>query len=224
MPFINVEMYCDQFSVYGSCALRPDTWRESLQFQRPHGCEAASAVSAGHDHKETMDGEPRNPRRFIQRPDVASQAEPRAGVAYNIPKTNTVLRASYARTMESPFNENLVLSSTGCNFPVIAALCRACPAPLEPGYRNEFHAGLQQAFGRYLVVYGEYIWKYTHTGYDFSDPGEYADLLPDWLAQLEDSRMGDPRERANHSRIQRACGDVQCGRTIFPAAEQTAWE
>ena len=34
---------------------------------------------------------------------------------------NTVLRISYARTMETPFNENLVLASLGCLDPVIAA-------------------------------------------------------------------------------------------------------
>ena len=38
------------------------------------------------------------------------EAEPRLGVAYNIKPSNTVLRVSYARTMESPFNENLILS------------------------------------------------------------------------------------------------------------------
>ena len=37
----------------------------------------------------------------------ASQAEPRVGIAYNIKPTNTVLRVSYARTLETPFNENL---------------------------------------------------------------------------------------------------------------------
>ncbi len=99
---------------------------------------------------------------------TASQAEPRVGIAYNIHRTNTVLRVSYARTMETPFNENLVLSSTGCQYPVIAALVPCVSAPLDPGYRNEFHAGLQQAFGKYLVVSGEYIWKYTHNAYDFS--------------------------------------------------------
>jgi carboxypeptidase family protein/TonB-dependent receptor-like protein len=99
---------------------------------------------------------------------VARQAEPRLGVAYNIKRTNTVLRVSYARTLESPFNENLVLASEGCNFKVIAALIPCVPAPNTPGYRNEFHAGLQQAIGRYVVVSGDYIWKYTHTGYDFS--------------------------------------------------------
>jgi hypothetical protein len=117
---------------------------------------------------------------------TARQAEPRLGVAYNIKRTNTVLRVSYARTLESPFNENLVLSSSGCNFPVVVALI-PCPvngsgqvlnAPLEPGYRNDFHAGLQQAFGRYAVVSGDYIWKYTHTGYDFSIFGATPIFFP----------------------------------------------
>ena len=49
----------------------------------------------------------------------AAQGEPRLGIAYNIKPTNTVLRISYARTMETPFNENLVLASIGCNDPVI---------------------------------------------------------------------------------------------------------
>ena len=96
------------------------------------------------------------------------EAEPRAGISYNIRKTNTVLRVSYARVLETPFNENLVLSATGCNSPVIAAIVPCVPAPFSPGWRNEFHAGLQQAFGKYLVFSGEYIWKYTHNGYDFS--------------------------------------------------------
>ena len=48
----------------------------------------------------------------------AGQAEPRLGVAYNIKKTGTVLRASYARTMETPFNENLILASCKRTSPV----------------------------------------------------------------------------------------------------------
>jgi len=104
----------------------------------------------------------------------ATQAEPRLGVAYNIKPTNTVLRVSYARTLETPFNENLVLASTGCGDTVVNALQGALQGypcitnPLSPGWRNEFHAGFQQAFGKYLVVDAEYIWKYTHLAYDFS--------------------------------------------------------
>ena len=109
---------------------------------------------------------------------VTRQPEPRVGISYNVQKTNTILRASYARTLETPFNENLVLSSTGCNSPVIAAIVPCVPAPLTPGFRNEFHAGLQQAFGRFLVIDGEYIWKYTHTGYDFSIFGNTPIFFP----------------------------------------------
>jgi hypothetical protein len=99
-----------------------------------------------------------------------TEAEPRLGIAYNVKKTNTVFRASYARILETPFNENLILSSTGCANPVLNPLlvCASNAAtPFSPGWRNEFHAGLQQAFGKYLVFSGEYIWKYTHNAYDF---------------------------------------------------------
>ncbi len=109
------------------------------------------------------------------------EAEPRLGVAYNIKQTNTILRVSYARTMESPFNENLVLSNLGCGNPVLNPLL-ACTGssinPFSPGWRNEFHAGIQQAFGRYLVFSGEYIWKYTHNAYDFSVLGTTPITFP----------------------------------------------
>jgi Carboxypeptidase regulatory-like domain len=100
------------------------------------------------------------------------QAEPRLGVAYNIKRTNTVIRASYARTMETPFNENLIIANTGCNDPLIAFIVpppniTCASGTIRPGWRNEFHAGLEQAFGKYLVVSAEYITKYTHNGFDF---------------------------------------------------------
>ena len=109
---------------------------------------------------------------------TARQIEPRLGIAYNIKATSTVLRISYARTLETPFNENLVLSNNGCDFAVIAALVPCKQAALSPGFRNEFHAGLQQALGRYLVFDGEYIWKYTHNGYDFSVLGNTPITFP----------------------------------------------
>ncbi len=112
------------------------------------------------------------------------QAEPRLGAAYNIKRTATVLRASYAHTMESPFNENLILSSLGCANPVLAPLllCSSTLAgkanPLSPGLRNEYHIGIEQAFGKYVVFSGEYIWKYTHLGYDFSVLGDTPITFP----------------------------------------------
>jgi len=112
---------------------------------------------------------------------TAQMAEPRVGVAYQIKRTGTVLQASYARTMETPFNENLVLSSIGCGNPVLnpLLLCsNATATPLIPGRRNEYHVGLQQAFGKYLVFAGEYVWKYTTNAYDFSVLGSTPITFP----------------------------------------------
>lgn len=109
------------------------------------------------------------------------EAEPRLGLAYNIKRSNTVLRASYARVLETPFNENLIVASVGCDDPVLNPLlgCSAPNAtPLNPGWRNEFHLGLQQALGKYLVFSGEYVWKYTHNAYDFSILGNTPIFFP----------------------------------------------
>ena len=120
----------------------------------------------------------------------AAQGEPRLGIAYNLKPTNTVFRISYARTMESPFNENLVIASEGCTNPVIVAFQSfvtngSCvsTAALSPGHRNEFHAGLEQAFGKYLVIDAEYIWKYTHKAFDFSVLGNTPITYPiEWVS------------------------------------------
>jgi hypothetical protein len=109
---------------------------------------------------------------------VARMIEPRMGIAYNVKPSGTVLRVSYARTMETPFNENLVLSSRGCNSAVIADLIPCVPSNFNPGQRNEFHAGLQQQVGKHLVINGDYIWKYTHNGYDFSVLGATPVTFP----------------------------------------------
>jgi hypothetical protein len=108
----------------------------------------------------------------------ASEIQPRLGLAYNIKSTNTVLRLSYARTLETPFNENLIISTTGCGVPVIAALIPCVPANSPAGFRNEFHAGFQQAIAKYLVVNGEYLWKYTHNAFDFSVLGNTPVTFP----------------------------------------------
>lgn len=115
---------------------------------------------------------------------VARQAEPRLGLAYSVRPTSTVLRLSYARTLETPFNENLVVSSLGCGSDVLAPLLNCTPGvstTVQPGYRNEFHAGFQQTFGPHFVLSGDYIWKYTHSAFDFSILGNTPIFFPiDW--------------------------------------------
>jgi hypothetical protein len=96
-----------------------------------------------------------------------SSAQPRVGFSYLISKTGTVVRASYSRTFETPYNENLILSSAtgggGLAFNTIGVES----TPLKPGNRNQYNAGLEQAFGRWLVASADYFWKYTDNAYDF---------------------------------------------------------
>jgi hypothetical protein len=114
---------------------------------------------------------------------VGRQAEPRLGVSYNIKPSNTVLRVSYARTLESPFNENLIISSEGCKYPFLATLVPPpgvpCPVqPIQPGWSNQFHAGLEQALGKHLVVDWEYVWDYYHNAFDFGTIGNTPLTFP----------------------------------------------
>ena len=153
---------------------------------------------------------------------VTRQPEPRLGVAYSIKQTNTILRASYARTLETPFNENLVLSSQGCGNAVLSPLLACTPGvsgTLQPGFRNEFHAGFQQAFGKYAVVSGEYIWKYTHNAFDFSIFGNTPIFFPiDW----HNSKIPGFAIRAdvpNLPQLHRLRRHVFGGCALLPAAE-----
>ncbi len=98
----------------------------------------------------------------------ANGVEPRIGIAYNIKKTGTVLRAAYARTFETPFNENLLLSSQTGSGGLDQNVFGANSVPIQPGHRNQFNVGFQQALGRYLLADADYFWKYTNNAYDFS--------------------------------------------------------
>jgi hypothetical protein len=108
------------------------------------------------------------------------QPEPRVGFAYNVKKTSSVLRVSYSRILETPFNENLILASLGASNPVIVDVIGGAnlQAPIRSGQRNQFNAGFQQAFGKYLVVDADYLWKYTHNAYDFSTFGNTPIFFP----------------------------------------------
>jgi hypothetical protein len=94
--------------------------------------------------------------------------QPRAGLSYRIARSDTVIRAAYSRTFETPFNENLLLSSaTGSGGLAENIFGAEGSVPIAPGMRNQFNAGLQQRLGKYIVFDGDYFWKYTHNAYDF---------------------------------------------------------
>ena len=94
--------------------------------------------------------------------------EPRLGLSYLVQRTGTVLRAAYSRTIETPFNENLLLSSATGNGGLAENVFGArASAPLEPGERNQFNGGFQQKITRFFIFDGDYFWKFTHNAYDF---------------------------------------------------------
>ncbi|HVZ20658.1 MAG TPA: TonB-dependent receptor [Vicinamibacterales bacterium] len=90
-------------------------------------------------------------------------AQPRLGVSYAPGGGGTVLRASYGRTMETPYNENLLLSA---GYGLNGLFGTGDPVP--PGLRNEGEFGIQQAIGRWLVADFGYFVKRTDNGYDFN--------------------------------------------------------
>ncbi len=99
---------------------------------------------------------------------TANGLQPRLGISYLVPKTSTVLRIAYARTFETPFNENLILSSGTGAGGLAQNLFGSVSAPIKPGIRNQFNTGLQQQLGHWLIVDADYFWKFTQNGYDFA--------------------------------------------------------
>src|SRR5439155_11469133 len=79
-----------------------------------------------------------------------TQAQPRIGISYLIRPSSTVLRAGYARTMETPYNENLLVATSENASALIEAFSEEGGAPLNTGHRNQFNVGIQQALSRYV--------------------------------------------------------------------------
>ena len=98
----------------------------------------------------------------------ANGIQPRFGFAYLIPSTDTVLRASYSRTFETPFSENLILSSETGGGGLAQNVFGSTSTSIEPGRRNQFNTGFQQRAGRWVVIDADYFWKSTNNAYDFA--------------------------------------------------------
>ena len=95
--------------------------------------------------------------------------QPRLGVSYHVARTGTVLRGSYTRNFETPYNENLVLSNaTGAGGLANGLLGDTSNEPLRPGRRNQFNVGFQQALGKYVILDGDYFNKRTTNAFDFN--------------------------------------------------------
>jgi hypothetical protein len=95
-------------------------------------------------------------------------AQPRIAGSYVIKPTHTVIHAGYARLFETPYNENLVLSSaTGAGGLAQNVFGAQGQTPLIPATRNNYNAGLQQKIGKLFLIDADYFWKYTNRAFDF---------------------------------------------------------
>jgi hypothetical protein len=95
--------------------------------------------------------------------------QPRLGASYLVKRTGTVVRGSYTRNFETPYNENLILSSaTGAGGLADGTLGDTSNQVLKPGNRNQFNVGFQQGIGKHLIIDGDYFNKITRNAYDFN--------------------------------------------------------
>ena len=95
--------------------------------------------------------------------------QPRLGISYLVKRTGTVLRGSFTRNFETPYNENLILSSTtGAGGLANGTLGDTSNLPLLPGVRTQYNVGFQQAVGKHLIIDGDYFNKRTNNAYDFN--------------------------------------------------------
>ena len=77
-----------------------------------------------------------------------------SGAAYTIKPTNTVFRFSYGRFLETPFNENLVLSSaTGAGGLATNVFGAFAGAPLQSGGGISSTRDSSRPSARWVVVY-----------------------------------------------------------------------
>ena len=126
----------------------------------------------------------------VDRYDGLSQAtdvEPRLGASYLLP-TGTVLRAAWGKTLETPYNENLLLSSaTGAGGLANTVFGAVGQTALVPARRRMWTAGLSQPFGSWLVVDFNYVSKYTKDAFDFDTLFNTPIAFPIEWAKSEES-------------------------------------
>ncbi|MBL8233143.1 MAG: TonB-dependent receptor [Bryobacterales bacterium] len=117
-----------------------------------------------------------------------NQFQPRLGVSYHIARTNTVLRASYNRTYQTPPNENLLLSSAEESTVLVAPDVRetlgGALVRIRPERQNFYEVGLQQAVGRVASLNVSYYHKNARDQQDNNNFFNTPIVFPMALARI----------------------------------------
>jgi hypothetical protein len=98
-----------------------------------------------------------------------SGPEPRGAFSYLFKPTKTVIRGGYTHSLETPVNENLVVSSSTGSGGLASNLFQgtAEQRAIALGSRNQYDAGIQQSLGRWVLIDVSYFRKYTRNAFDF---------------------------------------------------------
>lgn len=96
------------------------------------------------------------------------QWQPRVGASYFLKKTGTVFRASYNRLMQTPQNENLLLSNSDAATVLVQPGLRS-KEPIRPERQNLFELGLQQSLGRRFSLNSSFYHKNARNQQDVNN-------------------------------------------------------
>lgn len=96
--------------------------------------------------------------------------QPRVGLAYHLPRTHTVVRASYDRLLFTPGNENLLLSASPQAAALVSPEARnllgTAFLDVRPERQNSYEVGVQQGFSHYLRLDAAYYTKDSRNIHD----------------------------------------------------------
>ena len=95
----------------GLVRLRSDARRTAVCIQQPTPPSSSRRPTSRMTSKRAMRRSSSGFASITTTAGPRGAAQPRLGVSYPGRRADTVLRASYGRTMETPYNENLLLSS-----------------------------------------------------------------------------------------------------------------
>ncbi|MDX1983507.1 MAG: TonB-dependent receptor [Bryobacteraceae bacterium] len=114
--------------------------------------------------------------------------QPRLGLSYHLRETNTVLRASYNRTYQTPPNENLLLSSSDESSALVAPNVRAtlggAVVQIQPERQNIYEVGVQQGIGSRMSVNVAYYHKNSRDQQDNNNFFDTGIIFPMALARI----------------------------------------
>jgi len=125
---------------------------------------------------------------------------PRLGAAYRIKRTGTILRASFARFMETPALENLLLSSSEAArlFSPASEEGGAAGAPVQVSRESQVDVGFEQAFGRYVRFDADYYYRRLNSPPEITNFLETGIIFP---ANLARSRSKGVETRLDVARV-----------------------